>query len=58
MTCGPPPSSINLGTDLVAEWKHDGNLVPEDDRHEFSINSNGVATLTVKTILNADSGKK
>lgn len=55
--CGPPPAALNLGTDLTAEWRRNGDLINEDAEHTFSKNG-GAANLTVSRFFTTDNGKK
>lgn len=57
LTCGPPPPNLNLGSDWIAEWRRNNNLIYSDDEHSFS-NNNGQATLTVSKSFATDNGKK
>ncbi|XP_042245463.1 adhesion G protein-coupled receptor F5-like isoform X2 [Thunnus maccoyii] len=56
LTCGPPPPNLNLGSDWIAEWRRDNNLIRSDDEHSFS-NNNGQATLTVSKSFATDNGR-
>lgn len=57
VTCGPPPPSLNLGTNWTAAWTRDGQPIRQDNEHSFS-KANGMAMLIVSRVFNTDNGEK
>lgn len=58
-TCGPPPESVNFGSDWNAEWRRDNILIPPDSQHSFSkLPEDNIALLTVSRFFNTDTGKE
>lgn len=59
VTCGPPPNTLNLGTQWDAEWTVNGVVIEPDETHSISNNyTEGKSTLTVSKFLRTDDGKQ
>lgn len=55
LLCGPPPDSLGFGNNWSAEWRRDGIVIPEDNKHIFSIRN---TLLTVSKFFSTDNGKE
>ncbi|XP_061610579.1 adhesion G-protein coupled receptor F1-like isoform X2 [Phyllopteryx taeniolatus] len=55
VTCGPPPVELDLRI-TSTEWRRDGVLINEDDRHSFS-QANGAETLLITNYFFTDNGR-